>query len=135
MTRLRRLVLPVLLVLATIGGVAAAPSGATTIPTYHQAASGTTVRLKVGAELRVSLQAAGGTAYRWVVTAGHDVVPFQIVSRRSYVVTPGLPGGPVRTVWTIRGRHVGYATFRTVLRSVVDGTVARRFVLHIRVVA
>ncbi|MFL6059812.1 MAG: protease inhibitor I42 family protein [Marmoricola sp.] len=117
---------------AAIGLVEAAT--AAPAPVYHQAASGRTVTVAVGERVKVDLRASSGTAYRWVVVKGKHAAPFKIVSRRTYSGASGIPGAPYHTVWTLKGRAVGYATFKVVLRSVVDGNVARRFTLHLHVV-
>lgn len=118
---------------AALGLIEAA--NAATVPVYHQAASGRTVKVAVGDRIRVDLRAASGTPYRWVVVKGRHAAPFKIVSRRSYSDGSGVPGAPYHTVWTLKGRSVGYATFKVVLRSTVDGDVARSFRLRLHVVA
>lgn len=134
MTSLQRVVLAC--VIATVTAVTGfvAPSGATSTPvTLHQRDSGRTVRLAVGDVVRVDLRAASGTAYRWVVVRGKHSSVFRIVSRRSFSTDPGVPGASYHTVWRLRGTAVGRGTFKVVLRSTVNGVVARSFTVHLRV--
>jgi predicted secreted protein len=115
-------------------GPASATVPPPTYPTYAQHDSGSKVRLEKAHILKVDLPAASGTAYTWVVVKGKHSSRFKIVKRRTYGTNAGVPGAPVHTVWTLRGRARGTATFKVVLRSSVDGDVARRFTLKVHVV-
>jgi predicted secreted protein len=124
---------------ATPGGT----TNATTTPaptTYHLRASGRTVRVERGHLIRVSLTTASDGGYHWVVVRGRHGTTFTILSRR--VVPPpastqnGVPlvGGDSQTVYTLRARARGYATFKAIERRPWDHSdVAHRFTLHLRV--
>lgn len=123
-----------LLALAALG-FAGTTAGATTpaLNVYSGSSNGKTVKLAKGDVLFVDLRAASGTPYVWKVVKGKHTTKFRIVKRQTASVNPGVPGAPYRTTWTIKGTKVGTATFRVVLRSAVDGDVARRFTLHVKV--
>jgi predicted secreted protein len=121
----------------------AAPSATTTAaapPTYHLRASGRTVHVKRGHLIRISLPTASDGGYRWLVVRGKHSSTFTIVSRK--VVAPpattqdGVPsvGGYSRTVYTLRGRARGHATFKAIERRPFDKSdVIHRFTLHLHV--
>jgi predicted secreted protein len=120
----------------------AAPSTSSTsaMPTtYHLRDSGRTVHVERGQLIRISLKTASDGGYRWVVVRGRHSTKFRIVSRK--VVAPAtvagtpLVGAPSQTVWTLRARQRGFATFKAIERRPwAKSDVIKRFTLHLRVV-
>lgn len=134
----RRLGLATAGIVATTG-LTLAPAGAVAPmgekpQTYRQSDSGDTVRVATGDTVRVVLEAAGGTGYRWTALKPSSDA-FTIVNRRESSTQPGVPGGGVKVVFTLRATSKGTGVFKAQLRrSFGEDRIAKRFRLTLKVV-
>lgn len=130
---LRRAFVALLVLVATLGFTAASAT-ATTLPTYTQRNSGTTVKVKQGSTFIIKLRTAADGGYSWVVTHGRNSKDFTILSRR--VVSPkGMVGGYAQTIWTIRATRIGTDYFSAIeRRSFEKNSTIAHFKLTITVI-
>jgi inhibitor of cysteine peptidase len=103
------------------------------IISLDETADGTTVYMKPGDEIAISLQANHSTLYRWHLAGNTDSSVLEYVSNE--YIPPALPGPgkPGTDIWTFRALKPGSSTLT--LESSASGNVGSTFSLTARVKA
>jgi predicted secreted protein len=135
MTSFRRI-----LTTASLGALAStciafAPAQAAGGAVHHVSYAPTSYTVKVGHKVTVTLKTASDGGYGWAITQGARSAKFTVLSKKVVsAATPGTVGGYSRTVYVLRAKKTGNATFKAVERRSFDKTdVIDRFTLHLHI--
>jgi predicted secreted protein len=124
--------------LITAGLTVAPTAQATTVPSYTLSASGRTVSVKAGHEIRLDLRTDVHDGYGWVITTHPAKAEVALVSRHvvAYAHAKGAVGFPYHTYYLLKAVGHGSTTIKLAERKTTNtSTVARRFTLGLRVPA
>ena len=112
--------------------VAAAPAAARQVD-VTKSMSGTTVTVRAGDTIRISLPANETTGYRWGLVKRPDRFIARITRRHLRQNGGGMPGAGGTQIFRLRGTGAGRTRFAAAYAQVGSGTVGDTFSLRIRV--
>jgi len=104
---------------ALTASAGASPAAATRIPTITQSASGLTVQLAKGAELRVNLVTVVDGDYLWYYTHKPAARVVTVVSKKLVPASSSghTVGAPAHTVYLLKAAGAGTTTLRLVQKQ------------------
>jgi inhibitor of cysteine peptidase len=111
--------------------LASSSNNSPAIVPLDETASGTTIELKPGDEIAISLESNHSTLYRWHLTGNTDDTVLEFVSSEFVPPDNSGPGKPGTDIWTFRALKPGSSTLT--LQYSAGGNVGRTFNLTARV--
>lgn len=140
MTSLRRILLATFLGVLTSAGVGVSPAVAVVAgdPAPHAARATyapVSYTVKNGHKVTITLRTDTDGGYSWAITQGRHSPKFTVLSKKVVSqAAPGTVGGYSKTIYVLKVKKVGNATFQAVERRPFDKTdVINRYTLHLHI--